>query len=310
MKKIIVFIISFLILSSCNNNQNEIIPDWKLKVVSSIIPFSSIINYIWDDKVEVVTLVPIWVSPHDFDLKVKDMLKIDDSDIVFYLWLEHIDWFLDKAIWEKNVIKLSEGIELLKSDDSHSHDHDNHDDHDDENIDEEVNYSIDPHVWMWIDNIKFIAQNIKNELTNLSPDDSWLFEDNYNSFIKELDLIISNYKNNILVWEQKDFLVYHDAYNYLFFSLWIEKENKHIFKKNIWLNPNISDMKELILDIEKENIKTIFVEPQFNDSNIKKIAKDYDMSISILDPIWNNPLSNWYLENLEKNLKSLMNIYK
>ncbi len=310
MKKIIILLLLVFTFSSCSNVEKESTNDWKIKIVSSIIPFSSIVNYIWGNKVAVSTLIPSGVSPHNFDLKVKDMLKINDSDIIFSLWIEHIDWFLDKLETKNNIVKLIRWVNILYSNDSHEHNHNEKEVHYEEENYEEKSHNIDPHVWLWINNIKIISLRIKSELIKSSPENKDLFEKNYNNFIKELDLIVSNYKKNTLSLEQKDFIIYHDAYNYLFDSFWIEQWKKHIFQGIVWANNKIWDLKKLTHEIKEKNIKYIFVEPQFNDSNIRKIANEYSMDIFVLDPLWEDSSSLWYLNNLEKNLENLSKIYK
>jgi ABC-type Zn uptake system ZnuABC Zn-binding protein ZnuA len=44
-------------------------------------------------------------------------------------------------------------------------------------------------------------------------------------------------------------------------------------------------MKKLQDKIKLLNIKTVFKEPQFNDSNLQKFAEEFDLKILILDPI-------------------------
>jgi len=52
--------------------------------------------------------------------------------------------------------------------------------------------------------------------------------------------------------KQADFIVFHDAYNYLFKELNIDNTKKHIFRSNVLSDPNSNDIKELIDKITQE----------------------------------------------------------
>lgn len=314
MKKFIIFIFASLFLFSCSweNMNQEILPEEskvntqkseQINVITSIVPIASIANYIWWDKVLVNSLVPAWVSPHGFDMKAEQMIELENSDLVISVWLEHIDWFLDKAIWNKNILKVSEGIELLEwSEDSHE----NEEWHEEENEE----HSLDPHTWTSWENAKIIAWKIKDELSNISPENKEIFEENYENFMSEIDKTINDFKSDINWKTQNNFIIFHDAYNYLFNEIWLDETKKHVFQSNVLSDPSSSEMKELTDEINELNIKTAYKEPQLNDSNLQKLADEYDISIFILDPLWTDTSKDWYISNLENNLENLKNIYE
>jgi ABC-type Zn uptake system ZnuABC Zn-binding protein ZnuA len=69
-------------------------------------------------------------------------------------------------------------------------------------------------------------------------------------------------------------------------------------------------MKNLIDKIQENNIKIAFKEPQFNEWNLQKFAKEHNLSILDLDPLWKSETKNWYIENLKNNLRGLKNTYE
>ena len=100
MKKIYIILFIFLFLSSC---QNELKNN---RINASIVPLASISNYILDWEKNVEPIIPAGVSPHGFDLKVDEVKNLVDSDLIIYLWIEHIDNFLNKIIDEKKSLNL------------------------------------------------------------------------------------------------------------------------------------------------------------------------------------------------------------
>jgi ABC-type Zn uptake system ZnuABC Zn-binding protein ZnuA len=48
---------------------------------------------------------------------------------------------------------------------------------------------------------------------------------------------------------------------------------------------SIAEMKDLTDEIQEKNVEIIFKEPQFDDSNLRKFANEYDLTIFDLDPL-------------------------
>lgn len=330
MKKIIVLLISLFLVFSCTNNtrntilESEKVENKKLNISTSIVPIASITRYIAWDFADVKSIVPVWVSPHWFDLKASQMIDIEKSDLVVFLWLDHIDNFLDKVLENKRNIRVSQDIKLLESK-KHVHEYENHEDEAhlnpllkergqeeviENHEDEKEVHSVDPHVWTSSINALMIASKIKNELVALMPENKEYFENNYANFKKELEDIKNDFLYKVSSKEISEFIVFHDAYNYLFDELSIDNDYKLVFMKSVLSDPSSSEMKELIDEINIHWVNKVFREPQFKDSNLEKIAWEYNLSIFILDPLWKDSSKDWYINNYKNNLESLEKIYE
>lgn len=328
MKKIFLSLLASLILSSCTGltkveegpkieEENK-----KINITTSIIPLASISNYIGWDYVNASSLVPVWVSSHWYDMKANQMVQIQDSDLIVYLWLDHIDWFLEKALNEDNkYIKVAEWITLIEWEEhNHEHEDENHneehedehgheDEHEDENHDEE-SHTIDPHVWTSSKNAILIAEKITNELVSIDYKNADYYKSNLDNFTNELNTIKNDFikKNNNL--NQKEFIIFHDAYNYLFEELSIKQENKLIFQSNVLSDPNSKEMKELVDEINLHWINIAYKEPQLNDSNLQMLANEYNIRVEVLNPLWDDESKDWYINNYKNNLQNLEYIYE
>lgn len=315
MKKITILFIAFFMLFSCTKQDNQIINkeevNSKIKIQTSIIPLASLTNYIGGDFVEINSLVPAWVSPHGYDLKPAQMIDIEKSDLIIYLNLDHIDAFLNKAISNKDKLVVSEWIELIKWVE-HSHEEKWHEDeyHDEEENHTEETHSVDPHIWNGAKNAIIIAEKITTKLSELSPDNKSYFENNLASLKDELEKV----KNDFLIKtngkNQSEFIIFHDAYNYLFDDLWIDSSKRVIFQKSVLDNPNSNEMKELIDEIKLHWVKVAYKEPQLSDSNLQKLSNEYNLEILVLNPIGSDISKNGYIENYKNNLSALEKIYE
>lgn len=301
-----------------------------VQISSSIIPISSVINTIGWEYVEVNTIVPAWVSPHGFDLSARQMAELSDDKVVFMLGLEHIDGFLMQATDEEKQLHLADGIELLEST-SHSHDehedehhdeahkdeHEHEDEHHNENHEDEHmheenehNHSKDPHVWLGKDNIVLIAERIRDRLSEIMPEQSDYFAANTEKFKTELEAIYANFEENISGKSPKEFIVFHDAYNYLLESIGLNQNYKIVFAENVMHETGTAHIAELIEEIELHGVDTMFREPQFSTNAIQSMIDEYNINVLVLDPLGQDDSASGYLQNIQNNLKSLSAVYE
>lgn len=330
MKKNIIALLAVLMLASCGTQKSEVASDSSkqaksdtktISVSSSIVPVSSVINAIGWEYVNVNTIVPAGVSPHGFDLSAKDVVALENSDITFLIGLEQIDGFLEKTLKDKKHIELAEGMELLEAaphdhsdhGDEHEDEHDDHghdeheDEHDDHGHDE---HSVDAHVWLGQENISAIAEEVRDQLSVILPEQAELFATNTETFQSDLEAIYSDFAENTSDKTPREFIVFHDAYNYMMQSAGMDMNLKVPFSENVLHESGTAHMAELIEEIELHWVVNIFSEPQFSDGNVQKFADEYNLTIGILDPLGADDSATGYLENLKTNLDNLSLIYE
>ncbi len=357
MKKIIIYICLCFGLIACgqelapsenlgqNNSQavSETVRQEKIQVTTSIVPLSSLVNTIGWDYIELNNIVPAGVSPHGFDMSAKQMARVQDSEIVFLTWLEHIDGFLEKAAAGSKQIHLADGIELLEaSHDEHSDEHDSHDvshneEHDDTHEDEHHDewhdddaheseekeshgehkdedshdaHDTDPHVWLGKENIISIAQKIRDELSAISPEQSTYFSENTIKFSADLEMLYSDFATQTEGKNPQKFIVFHDAYNYLMQSVGMDLDLKIPFSENVMHETGTAHMAELIEAVKTQDIQYVFKEPQFQEWSLQKFVDEYSLTLGTLDPLGTDPTAKGYLENIQSNLDSLAKVYE
>jgi zinc transport system substrate-binding protein len=300
MKKLLILISIFLLLVSCQKNNIET-DNFKLKIETSIVPLASIANYIWGNFVEAHSIIPAWISPHGFDPKPQNMVDIQNADLIVFIWLEHIDWFLDKVLDDKNTLKVSEWIELINwfIEDEHEYEW------------EEEYHEQDPHIWTSPINAKIIAEKIAVKLGEILPEQKEFLQNNLENFRDEIDETLDVFKVETEWKNPHYFIVFHDAYNYLLQQdLKVPFENKLVFQARVLSEQSLDEMKHLIDEIQEYDIWIAFKEPQFNDWNLQELAKEYNLKILDLDPLWRDESSSWYVKNLKNNLDNLKMIYE
>jgi zinc transport system substrate-binding protein len=172
------------------------------------------------------------------------------------------------------VIILSEGIELIAEEEHNDNGERNHD---------HVHSSGNPHIWLDPVLVKDMAKRIYDELKSMNNNNSEELMKNFNAFIKELDAL-----NKYLVQETgkfkiKEIVSFHPAWAY--FERRYGLREVGVIQASPGREPSIKDIQEIIKQIRKYNITTIFAEPQLPRKAADIIASESGVKVLILDPL-------------------------
>ncbi|MEH7012083.1 zinc ABC transporter substrate-binding protein [Neobacillus niacini] len=219
-----------LILSGCGKtetvNKSAEKDKETLTVYTTIYPLEDFTKKIGGEFVEVQSIYPPNVDAHTYEPSTKDMTTLANSDLFIYTGAG-IEGFAEKATEalkkeEVQILKASEGIDLIESSHSDEHhedenEHSEEEEHAESEAHEEEGHDhgdLDPHVWL--DPVLSIelANNIKNSLSELMPEYASTFETNFEQLKNELEKLDQEFKTTIESSKTKNLLVSHDAYGY------------------------------------------------------------------------------------------------
>lgn len=285
-------LISSLFLGGCGKSEavtsgeerNEKEP---LTVYTTIYPLEDFTKKIGGDLVEVKSLYPPNVDAHSFEPSTKDMINLANSDLFIYTGVG-IEGFAEKATEslkkeDVQILKAAEGIELIESThiDEHQHEgaegHSDSEHHEDENShteelereneeSEDHSYEehghnhgdLDPHVWLDPLLAIDLANNIKNSLSELMPENKTVFETNFIQLKNELEKLEKEYMTTIESSKSKYLLVSHAAYGY-----WEKRygiEQIAIAGLSPTQEPTQKDLQNIIKESTEHNIHYVIFE--------------------------------------------------
>jgi zinc transport system substrate-binding protein len=267
--KYILILISIIAIISCNSNTSK--NDKKILSVS-IYPQKYFIEQLAGDLFEVNVLIPSGASPATYEPTPKQLTEISKSEIYF-----QIGELIFEKVWLSNfqnnnkklkVINLSENIVFEESIDDHSHSHSH-------------KHSVDPHIWMSAKKTQIIIDNLYNSLVKNYPEYTDTFNVNYNKLKEAISNVDRLFINKTQELKQKNFLIFHPALTYLandygLTQISIEFEGKE---------PSPVHLKKIIEKARNLEIKTIFVQKEFNKENAQAIAKEINAQIVEIDPL-------------------------
>ena len=250
-------------------------------VVASIKPLHSLISHITEGVGQTELLLDKQQSPHHFQLRPSQQRMLNRADIFFYSSdnLESFVGHLKESKRDLQYIELSRlaGIKALSSRSFHSHmshDHtsDNHSD----------KKNIDGHIWLSINNARFIAQYVSKTLSHISPENAARYSNNLQSLLGKLDDLQNHNFNLLKKIKEKPFLVYHDAYQY--FEIENNLTGAHFVTTTPEHTPGIRRIRELRELIQNENIHCVFYEPPNIPGLLVTLTEKSNVKIEPIDP--------------------------
>lgn len=266
MKKVVLFL-SVILLISCGRNKIE--SDSRIITVS-IAPFKYFVESIAGSEFAVNVMVPPGANPHIYEPYPDQVSKLSKSVAYIsdgYLGFE-ITW-LDR-FYELNrkmkKLSLAGCIEPIASEHHHEG---------------SQTEGADPHYWVSPACAFKMAAAIKDFLIGLDPQHRDMFEKNYQNLYKKIEELDKKAKELSLTSGSKAFMIYHPNLGYLARDYGLEEISLEYEGKE----PSPARMKYLIDRAEKEHLKIILVQREYDTKNARAVADETGSKVIIIDPL-------------------------
>lgn len=269
MRKIFFFLITVLFIS-CGRNSS----DQGNKIITvSIAPFKYFVEEIAGNDFTVNIMVPAGADPHTYEPFPEQINKLRKSAGYIsngYLGFE-MNW-LDR-FYETNPtmkkLSLGDGIDPLASEHHHEGGH---------------MEGADPHYWVSPRCAFVIAASVEKFLIELNPLQKQKYETNFQLLISKIQEVDARAKELFSQLSSKDFMIYHPNLAYIARDYGLEEIPVEFEGKE----PTPFRMKELIDRARKDNLRTIFVQLEYDTKNAKAIAGEIGAKIILIDPLSEN----------------------
>lgn len=280
----------------------------KLFIFTSIQPQEYFVEQIGGTRVKVQALVPPGSSPATYEPTPRQMADLSKAKIFFRIGVPFENAFLaniTETTDNLHIVDTRKGIKLRIMQHHHGHenehkstDHSDHEQHnhateaehahDDDDHNKEGN---DPHIWLSPKLVKIQARTITDALIDKDPDGKTYYEHNLSVFMNKLDKLDQHLTDALAPVKGRSFMVFHPSWGYFADAYGLKQEPIEIEGKE----PSGKQLVRIIEMAQTENIRVVFVQPQFNMNSAKRIA---DAINGVVIPI--DPLSRDYITNLEK----------
>jgi zinc transport system substrate-binding protein len=239
-----------------------------IEVFAGIPPVAYLVERIGGDRVHVEVLIQPGQDPHTFEAAPKQIQALGKAKLFFKVGMPFENQLLEKIRGVHPgmmVVDTAEGIKkrLLAADspvaggdhaDQHSHGH--------------APEEQDPHVWLSPPMVKIMAINIALALEKIDPGHSAFFKANLLQLHRDLDAADEKIRQALNPYAGRTFYVFHPAFGYFGDCYYLKQEAIEAEGKQ----PSPKQLRELIEKAKSENVKIIFIQPQFDRHSAQAVA--------------------------------------
>lgn len=309
---ILIFIFA---LTGCNNKKDNKDDNERLRVGVTISPLKYFAEEIGKDKVDVFSIIPDGSDAHTFDPKPKDLNELVSSDIFIYNGLgmeEWIDSVLTTVDSEKvKIVEATNGINPItinEEDHEHEEGEEAHD-HEEESHDHEHSHGgLDPHTWLSLSDAIIEAENIKNALVEVDPENKTYYEENFEGLKKSLSDLKSEYEDKFKEINNKNFVTGHAAFAYLCRDFGLNQESiADVYGEGELTAKNLEN---LINYCKEHNVEVVFSESTASEKEAETLAKEVNAEVVKIYSLETSEDNMNYLDGMKYNLETIYNSLK
>ncbi|MDF2942208.1 MAG: transporter substrate-binding lipoprotein [Herbinix sp.] len=300
MKKVLAVLLIFcmtLSFVSCKSSLKDTSSDsTKLAVSVTFNAMAEFVAAVGRDRVNISTIIPTGMEPHDFEPKAADIAALSNSQVFIYNGL-------GMEVWAEEAIKAAENesLVIVVASDNSTPFHNT----EEEEIEEHGQY--DPHIWLSLKGAEIEVQNIADGLSSADPDNREYYETNATSYIAQLESLFNEYEEKFSSLENKKFVTGHAAFHYFCRDFGLEQNSvEDVFAEG---EPSTRQLAELVDYCRENNVSTIFAEEMASPEISQALANEVGAGIETIHTIESSDDGMTYLdrmrENCEKIYKSL-----
>ncbi|GHT66375.1 zinc ABC transporter substrate-binding protein [Bacteroidia bacterium] len=227
----------------------------------------------------VETMVPPGTSPETYDPSPNQMAGLARAKAYFcigYIGFEQA--WMDKLKANQPNVKFfdnSKDISLIKTN-AHAHEGHHHGD-------------VDPHIWSSPREALTIVKNMYEALVEIDPAHEAVYTENRQKLTEKMTETDKKMTDILKSSSQKAFVIYHPALAYFardygLTQYCIENDGKE---------PSPEQLKKLVETVKSLQVKTIFVQQEFDRKNAETIAQETGCKLVIINPLsydWNEEM--------------------
>jgi zinc transport system substrate-binding protein len=283
-----IFSFFFSILFSLILTQPSHAKDKPLVFVS-ILPQKYFVEQIGKDLVDVEVMVLPGANPAIYEPKPVQMTAISKANVYFSIGMPFENVWLKKissANPNMTVVPTDHGTKKLPMTSHHHNDEkENHKETTHRAMGSDRHNGLDPHIWLSPPMVMMQARMILTALQEIDPVHRPSYEANYQAFIIEILKLDAKLRRIFIDRQGLKFMVFHPSWGYFAHTYGLEQIPIEIEGKE----PKPAQLAKLIKHARKENIKAIFVQPQFSTKHASQIAKAINGKVIVTDPL----AANW-----------------
>ena len=271
------------------------VPSDKLHVVVSILPQAYFVERVGGERVDVEVLVGPGQSPHAYDLTPKQLEGLSRAKVYFRVGIDFEEALvprIQRLFKDLNVVDQRAGVPLRTMTAAEITAEEEHAGHGEPHGAEPQAHAgrPDPHIWLNPLLVKTQARTICDALVKLDPPHASDYQRNLAGFEADLDRVHAEIAKTLAPLKGRELFVFHPAFGYFADAYGLKQVPVEIEGKE----PTAKQLAELIARAKADQVKVVFVQPQFSQKSAEAVAQAIGGAVVPIDD-----LSRDYLKNLE-----------
>ena len=221
---------------SVSMKENETDQEEKLKVVSTLFPYYDFARQIGGEEIDLTMVIPAGMDSHSFEPTPKDMIVIQNADLVLCnggemeRWVEQV---LEAADSEtREVLCMMDYVdayeeEIVEGMEHTHHEHEelelglleseNEHEHEEQEEDDSLHIEYDEHIWTSPANAILFAGKIGEKLQEIDPKHADLYKARCQQLCKELKKLDQEFRD-IVDKADQDAIIFADKFPFRYFA--------------------------------------------------------------------------------------------
>jgi zinc transport system substrate-binding protein len=257
-----------------------------VKVFVSIAPQQYFVKKVGGSLVDVSVLVPPGFEPHTYEPKPRQMAALAKAAVFFTVGLEF------EKVWLKKIAATNPRMQVVATDEGVAklamagRRHEQEEGHAtgrrlDQHPARHDDGGPDPHIWLSPPLVKIQAKAIAEGLSAVDPANRTRYEENYAAFEKEIGALDAELRSLFAGCRGARFMVFHPSWGYFAQAYGLEQVPIEIEGKD----PKPAQLQELIRQAKQEDVKVVFVQPQFSAKSAEMVARAIGGQVLAVDPL-------------------------
>ncbi len=254
-----------------------------VRVATSISVFNDMVRQVGGDRVTVISLIPPGADAHTYQPGPKDVKRLGDVRAVFLNGAgleEALKGVIDNNVPRSaRTVELAAGLAAI--------------DFDQEPVGpggaarsaaDDADYADggNPHFWLDVQNAKHYVTTIRETLTEVDAEGRPVYAANAERYLKELDDLDGYIRAQIhtIPPDQRRLVTFHDAFPYFARAYGLELAGYVVRAPG--REPSAQEIKALGDVLRRQQVKTVYKEPQLNAGLLDRAAKDAGVKVDVL----------------------------
>ncbi len=203
---------------------------------------------------------------HQYQLLPQDMKTLEGADVLVINGadMEHFLEGVASSFEQLEVVDTSAGLDLIEGS-------------------QEQGHSVNPHVWLDVDNAMAQTRAIADALKQAMPQQAEAFEANAQAYCQRLEEVKKKMAETLEPVKGRSMVTSHDAFAYL--AQAFQLEVAAVIQQDEETDPSAAEIGRICDLMKQEGIDTVFIEPDTTGSAPEAIAAETGAQLVTLDPM-------------------------